>query len=153
MAKEYCWDISIDGESHQVCCELSNNKYILYLDEEHLTNVYRDFPRKMHFGLEAEIEIRGKKCLFVVWDETPDLVVDGVMQGKKIDYEQAREKRKQSSCKAFRILFWVALLWTCAVSLLTVVHILTAEQCFRFVWVGILLMIAGASFRRKWERW
>lgn len=155
MAKEYSWQISIDGESHQVCCERVNNKYILYLDDEHLTNVYREFSRKMHFGLETEIEVCGKKCLFVVWDEKPDLVVDGVMQRKKLGYEQAREERKQSCCKGFRILFWIGLIWVCAALLMAVlpVQIVEADKCFHLVWSGILLMIGGALYKRKWEQW
>lgn len=127
----------------------------MYLDEEHLTNVYRESVRKMQFGLETEIEICGKKCLFVVWDETPDIVIDGVMQGKKLDYEQAREKRKQSCCKGFRILFWVGLIWVCAVLLATVLpaQIVDADKCVHLVWLGIMLMIGGARYKRKWEQW
>lgn len=155
MAKEYNWDLTLDGVAHRVCCVPTGNKYILYLDEEHLTNVYRESVRKMQFGLEIEIEICGKKCLFVVWDKTPDIVIDGVMQGKKLDYEQAREKRKQSCCKGFRILFWVGIFWVCAaVHFATLpAPILDADKLIKSVCFGILLMIGGARYERKWEQW
>ena len=155
MAKEYSWDVNINGEIHRVFCERSTNKYILYVDDTFLINVYREFVRKTQFGLETEVEICGKKCLFIVWDETPDLVVDGVMQGMNTDYEQAREKRKQGCCKGFRILFWIGLLWVCAVLLVAILpaSILDADNTVRSVWLGILLMIGGARYKRKWERW
>lgn len=155
MAKEYNWEISIDDVPHKICCVPSGNKYILYVDDEFLTNVYRESVRKMQFGLETEVEICGKKCLLIVWDEMPDLVIDGVMQGKNTDYLQAREKRKHGCCKGFRFLFWAGLFWVCAVLyfLWQQPQTVDAGQSVKFVWFGILLMIGGAWYERKWEQW
>lgn len=156
MAKEFNWDVSINGEDHRVCCVLSNNKYILYVDDEYLTNVYRKSVWEMQLGLEAEVEICGKKCLFIVWDEKPDLVIDGVMQGKNTDYLQAREKRKQGCCKWFRILFWAGIAVMCLIPVLCVAFSIPVIKMDKWVKIwnsGAVMAIAGAYFKRKWVQW
>lgn len=106
MAKEYVWDV----QSHRVCCVTANNKYQIFVDDEFLTTVYRkSFRVMMHDGLEEKISVCGKECLFLVWDETPDLVVDGVLLRQGIDYASAKEKREKTAKGVFRFMFWAGL--------------------------------------------
>jgi uncharacterized protein YacL (UPF0231 family) len=95
MKKEYTWDVTIDGENHRVSCNLAGNKYQIWVDDEELTVVYRQSHRQMRNGLEREFSIGGKKCLFVVWDEKPDLVVEGMLLKSGKDYFQEKAKRKK----------------------------------------------------------
>ena len=155
MAKEYCWDVTLEGEAHQLICTYIGNKYELWVDDEYLTAVYRRSMRQMHFGLEEEVELFGIKCLFVVWDERPDFVINGVMLGKDTDYLQAREKRKQTACKGFRIMFWIGVLILCSAPVIAILlpQIEHASKWVRAAIGGILLMIAGSRYKRKWAQW
>lgn len=108
MAKEYSWNVNVDGVAHRVDCIPTNNKYQIFVDEDFLTNVYRKSVRSMaRDGLEEKISVCGKECLFLVWDETPDLVVDGVLLGRGIDYAPEKEKRDKGAKTVYGIIFWI----------------------------------------------
>lgn len=108
MAKEYGWNVSVDGVAHRVDCIPTNNKYQIFVDEDFLTNVYRKSARSMvRDGLEEKISVCGKECLFLVWDETPDLVVDGVLLGRGSDYASEKEKRDKGAKTVYGIIFWI----------------------------------------------
>ncbi len=76
------WHVRIHGHKHRVTCKIEMNKYVIFVDDHHLTNIYRDSMKKMRMGFEQTLRICGQDCLFVVWDERPDLVVDGFIQGR-----------------------------------------------------------------------
>ena len=108
MAKEYSWNVNVDGVAHHVDCIPTNNKYQMFVDEDFLTNVYRKSVRAMALdGLEEKISVCGKECLFLVWDETPDLVVDGALLGRGIDYASEKEKRNKGAKTVYGIIFWI----------------------------------------------
>lgn len=96
MGKEYRWDIELDGSSATVICVPKGNKYILYLNDDHLTNIYRLPKNKMPYGLVEEVRIGTEDCKFVVWEEVPDLVVGGKMIHRGVDFETARENRRRN---------------------------------------------------------
>lgn len=155
MGKQITWEIKADDTLHRVTCTSAGNRYEIWADDEDLTVVYRQSVRRMYFGIEQEIELFGKKCLFVVWDERPDIVVDGRMLGKNTDYLQAREKRKLTSCKGFRITFWIGVLLIFAALVLTIVfpQIKLVGKWVRIALGGLLLVVAGVIYERKWSRW
>ena len=105
MAKEYQWEVGIDGVCHHVSCTATGNKYEIWVDEEHLTVVYRRGFRAMSRGLEQEFQIGGKSCLFLVWDERPDLVVDGILQRSGKDFLKEKAKRNKHMVRALWCLF------------------------------------------------
>ena len=96
MGKSYSWNFTLDGVNHHLSATLKNNRYILYLDEEHLVNVYRLPPQKMRYGLEETISILGHACLFIVWEDIPDLVIDGKMVHRGVNYAKAKEARRHN---------------------------------------------------------
>ena len=105
MKKEYTWEISLEGATHLVTCVPRGNKYELWVDDEDLTVVYRPGVRKMNHGLEQALSVGGKSCLFVVWDERPDLVVDDMMQESGKSYSKEKGKRKKGMITAYTIMF------------------------------------------------
>ena len=120
MGKEYTWNVTVAGVTHRVSCVTANNKYQIFVDDDFLTNVYRKSVRAMaREGLEEGLDICGKECLFLVWDEKPDLVVDGVLLGQGIDFASAKEKRFKGAKLVYRCVFWIgvallALMGLCA---------------------------------------
>lgn len=41
MKKEFEWELSLNGEMHRACCVCSDNRYVVYLDDDHVTNPMR----------------------------------------------------------------------------------------------------------------
>lgn len=116
MTKGYAWDLTADGATHSVECVLMGNKYVLFVDDIFLTNVYR---KSIGVGdLQVPVSICGKECLFVVWDEQPDLAVDGMMLGSNRDYGTALEKRQKGHLKVYRSVFWIGVVLLAVVALL-----------------------------------
>lgn len=93
MPKEYTWEISVDGRLSTVTCVPQGNKYRIFLGDDHITDVYRLPQKQMMYGMEAPVNIGGEKCLLVVWDEVPDLVWQGRMLSRDVEYASARERR------------------------------------------------------------
>ncbi len=98
------WNVKIHGHKHRVVCKPEINRYIFYVDDNHLTNVYRDELKGHHYGAEKTIRICGQDCQFVLWNEYPDLVVDGMLQGRGAPYQEAKQKRRRNRIRMHRIL-------------------------------------------------
>lgn len=153
MAKEHIWNVSVGGMSHRVSCTLANNHYQIFVDDDFLTNVYRKSFRAMaRDGLEETISVCGKECLFLVWDETPDLVVDGILLGRGIDYASAKAKRDKSAKMVYAIVFWIGtalliLMGVCA--LLGWSRAIGWDDVTIYTIAAIWMMIYGG--RRMWR--
>ena len=117
--REHTWNVIIDGVEHLIYCCFEGNRYVLYADDDHVANVYRKSVRAMWQGLEEPVTICGKPCLFIVWDEKPDIVVNGMLVGKGVDYHIALKKKNSGMRLGYRTVFWagVALLVVRAVLL------------------------------------
>ena len=96
MGRQYRWNLELDGIPVIVTCEQMGNKYVLYLDDDHLTNIFRLPKNQMHYGLVEDIRLGTRNCKFVVWEEIPDLVVDGRMVHRGVNFETARENRRRN---------------------------------------------------------
>ena len=108
--REHTWDVTVDGVEHQVYCRFEGNRYVLYADDDHVANVYRKSVHTMWQGMEEPVTMFGKPCSFIVWDEKPDIVVDGRIIGRGISYEKAL-KRKDSRLKiAYGAVFYSGIL-------------------------------------------
>ena len=59
MGREYRWDLVLDGIPVTVTCEQKGNKYVLYLDDDHLNNIYRLPKKQMPYGLKSSVSLRG----------------------------------------------------------------------------------------------
>jgi hypothetical protein len=144
MAKEYFWDVTIDGEPHQLYCSFTGNKYVLYVDDDHIANVYRKSVATMWHGMEEPVTICGKECLFLVWDEKPDFVIDGRLIGKNIDYEKALKKKNNSLFTAYRIVFGAGLL------LLTLLVVLICMRWVTFDLHDLIICVGVGIWMTVW---
>lgn len=150
MAKEYVWNVLIDGEDHSVSCVLKGNKYVLHVDDEFLTNVYR--KSMAPDDLECPVTICGKACLFIVWDAKPDLVVDGILLSRAVDHQQALAKRNKDFRMVYRVIFWcgVAILVLVAVfALLGLGNTADYDDMAFYTIAGVWMVIYGHDKTRR----
>ncbi len=150
MKKEFEWELSLDGETHRACCVCSDTRYVIYLDDDHVTNIYRLSGGAMSRGLEAPVELLGKPCLFTVWDETPDLVVDGIMVARGVSYEEAKAQRKKASTLIYEIMTGVGMALLVVSTLLLC---LRGAQWSPLVAASALMTVFGAVSVHKWRKW
>lgn len=154
MKREYHWEVPVDGTIHRVTCTPTGNRYIIWVDDEESTVVYRLSSRKMRDGLEKKLDICGKECLLVVWDERPNLVVDGQMLGSGKNFQQEKEKRIKGILLLYQLFFVLA-----AVLLAVVIvffcfgWIDKSERAgyVRYMIASIWVMIGSMLGHRRWK--
>ena len=153
MGKSTVWTFELDGRPVTVTCELKGNKYILYLDDDHLTNVYRLNAKKMRYGMEEEILIGSERCRFVVWDEVPDLVVRGRMLNRNLDYATARETRRGNMERLYTMLAVIGVIFLAGLAVFAYLGLITGENLrgWTALLAGSLWMIGMGLYQRgKW---
>ena len=142
MKRRYGWDVNVNGVVHPVDCTLQGNKWVLFSGDDHIANIYRS-PGTDFF--EEPVMVAGKECLFVVWDERPDLVVDGMLLDRKENYAEALERRKKGFRLTYRIIFWfgiVLLILTAGYLLLNIGSADVSEVIF-YVISGLFFVLYG----------
>lgn len=153
MSKETVWNIKIDGSPAKVTCIQKGNRYILYLDDDHLTNVYRLPPKKMRYGMEEEIMIGSERCKFIVWDEIPDLVIGGRMVNRDVVYETARERRRHNMEMMYTVTAIFGVLVLAGVFVYAYLGYITDETLrgwTSMLTAGIWMIGMGLYMRGKW---
>lgn len=92
MKKDLNWKVTVDGQVHEVRCETFKTVYDVYVDGDLALRMGRNESD----GLDTERDIRvgGKVCQFVIYDGTPDLSVDGVLQGAERSLRRAELRNR-----------------------------------------------------------
>ena len=75
MAKEFTWDLRVDGTRHEVLARDRGNSFDIYVDEELRFNVRSD----INLDIEEDLSVGSKRCRIVVYRGVPDLAVDGIL--------------------------------------------------------------------------
>lgn len=153
MGREYVWNIEVNGKPAKVTCEQKGNRYILYLDDDHLTNIYRLPAKKMRYGLEAEFQIGNEACLFVVWEEIPDLVIGGKMVNRNVDFQIARENRRRNMENMYTVTAIFGVIVLAGVFLFSYFGFLNGETLrgwTAMMMAGIWMICNGLYYRGKW---
>ena len=75
MAKEFTWDLRVDGTRHEVLARDRGNSFDIYVDEEFRFNVRSD----INLDIEEDLSVGSKRCRIVVYRGVPDLAVDGIL--------------------------------------------------------------------------
>ena len=112
MAKEYLWHAVIGGTEHQIRCVISNNRFIIYDNEEYVTAVYRKLFQNLRGGVIENVTIAGKPCRFVVWDAQPDLEVDGKLLRAGCSFEEGFRSYRNTLKVMAIVYFCFAAVWT-----------------------------------------
>lgn len=153
MAKEYRWNVTVDGVAHTVQCQPAGNRYLIWVDDEELTVVYRRSYKKMRYGLEERLEICGKQCLFIVWDERADLVVDGILSSGK-DYQQEKSRRiKRFVSFAWSLFAAGAVLLVAVVVFFCLGWVTTANRAkyVTYAIAAVWLMVNSLLQQKRWK--
>ena len=75
MAKEFTWDLRVEGTRHEVLARDRGNSFDIYVDEEFRFNVRSD----LNLDIEEDLSVGSKRCRIVVYRGVPDLAVDGIL--------------------------------------------------------------------------
>ena len=146
MKREYVWNITIDGIAHQVGCRFAGDRYELYADGVYAVEVLRHSISTMWDGIHEPVSLFGQKCLFVVMDEVPDLVIDGVMVGRKRDYEKVLRHR---ACRPY--VGYGSLLGACVLLLVATVWHLASGRGSQTGWYDIFIALGAAVTMGSWS--
>ena len=109
MAKEYFWNIRVDGTRHEVLAKDKGNGFDIYVDDEFRFNIRSD----INLDIEEDLTVGSKRCRIVVYRGVPDLSVDGIL----LDAESAllrEEKRSRFMtifCGICLVLLGVFAMW------------------------------------------
>ena len=97
MKKEYRWVVPVDGVEHTVECVISGNRYILFADGDFWEEIYRQSFPSLQGGIDRVVHLYGKDLHFVVWEEIPDLEVDGILQEAQVSYADRKCLRQRTA--------------------------------------------------------
>jgi hypothetical protein len=89
MAKEYFWNLRVDGTRHEVLAKDRGNGFDIYVDGEFRFSIRSD----INLDIEEDLTVGTKRCRIVVYRGVPDLAVDGIL----LDAEAALRKQEKRS--------------------------------------------------------
>lgn len=139
MAQEYVWNAEINGISYKVECVISNNRYILFVNDDNVATFYRKMFRN---SVDKPLQIGGQQCRFVVWNELPDLVVDGKLLTRNCDYQPTKRQRGKVSFMCGIGMTVIAVLAILAYVILTLAGEDMSQWRFTVI-AAVLLLISG----------
>ncbi len=90
MAKEYVWNIRVEGTWHEICLKDKGNSFDVYVDEEFRYNVRSD----INLDIEEDLTVGTKRCRVVVYRGVPDLAVDGILLNADADIRKADRRNR-----------------------------------------------------------
>ncbi|BAK97548.1 hypothetical protein OBV_03500 [Oscillibacter valericigenes Sjm18-20] len=144
MKKEYSWMVEIAGANHTILCQLEENTYNLWADDEHIKTVYRKIFQRTRGGIDEAIAVFGACCNFAVWEnEIPDLYLNGVSLTDGRAYESAIKKHDKMKKRILWITFMISALAIVSYGVLTACGVNTTSLTGFFV---LALFYAVASF-------
>lgn len=146
MEREYVWNITIRGIAHQIGCRFAGDRYELYADGVYAVEVLRDRISTMWDGMQKPVSLFGKECLFVVMDEVPDLVIDGIMVRRKRSYEKVLCQRARRPYVGYGVL-----LGSCVLLLVAVVWLLVSGRGQQTGWYNIFIALGAAVTMGAWS--
>lgn len=153
MAKEYTWKIQVDGQSATVICVPQGNKYRIFLNDDHVTDIYRLPNWQMRFGMEAPFTIGTERFLLVAWDDIPDLVWQGRMLTRDVEYAPARERRRANKERMYTFIAILGVVLLAGVAVYAYLGQVNSET--HRVWTSLLvaalwMIHSGLYWRGKW---
>lgn len=146
MQREYVWNVTISGVAHQIGCRFAGDRYELYADGVYAVEVLRDRISTMWDGMHEPVSLFGKECIFVVLDEVPDLVIDGIMVGRKRDYEKVLRQRDRRPYVGYGVL-----LGSCVLLLVAVVWLLASGRGPQTGWYNVFIALGAAVTMGAWS--
>ena len=146
MKREFQWKVTLDGVPHRVYCRFAGDRYVLYADGVYETEILRKSAHTMWDGMEQPVTLFGKECIFVVWDEKPDVVIDGRLIGRKRNYVKAQKRRGNRIFVGYGILFGA-----CALVFVLVMCLLFMGLGAQMGWVNVAITLAAVLTIGAWS--
>lgn len=148
MLKEHEWSVTVDGVSHTILCQVMDNKYVLWADDEHIQTIYRKAFQRIRGGIDQVLELWGKQCHFVVWqNEKVEFFLDGCSLSRKeadrwlpdATYEESRRRND----KIMRQCSWVVVIFMTLACIGYLVMALSGEDVsgWTVTFVGALVIL------------
>ncbi len=91
MAKEFIWNLRVEGTRHEVLAKDKGNGFDVYVDDEFRFTVRSD----INLDIEEDLTVGSKRCRIVVYRGVPDLAVDGILMNAESELlkEERRNRR------------------------------------------------------------
>ena len=124
MKKEIKCKAAVNGTVYEVRIARTSKKYDLYVDGEHCSELWLN---RIEENQEKDVVIGGKRCQFVLYDDEPDLSVDGILQFAQWEQEKTQRFHKRAAFFGGLVMILVGLYAT-------------------FVWVALTLSGVGPLF-------
>ena len=81
MAKEFIWNIRVDGTKHEILAKDKGNGFDVFVDGEFRFLVRSD----INLDIEEDLTVGSKRCRIVVYRGVPDLAVDGILMNAEAE--------------------------------------------------------------------
>jgi hypothetical protein len=146
MKREFIWKVTLHGVPHEVYCRFAGDRYILYADGVYTAEIMRQSTSTMWYGMEEPVTLFGEQCLFVVWDEKPDLVIDGRLIGRKHNYEKSKKRMGNRILVGYGILLGV-----CVSVFVLVICLLCLGMGAQMGWIDVLITLAAVTTIGAWS--
>lgn len=109
MAKEYIWNLRVDGTRHEVLATDKGNGFDIYVDGEFRFTIGSD----INLDIEEDLTVGSKRCRMVVYRGVPDLAVDGVLMNAEeaLRRQEKRSRRTTILCGIGLVLLGLFAMW------------------------------------------
>lgn len=112
MAKEYVWNIRVEGTRHEIIALDKGNSFDISVDGEFRYNIRSDIS----LDIEEDLTVGTKRCRMVVYRGVPDLAVDGILMNVEADIRKADRRNRILAVLAGCLMLCVSLIavwaWT-----------------------------------------
>lgn len=112
MAKEYVWNIRVEGTRHEITALDKGNSFDISVDGEFRYNIRSDIS----LDIEEDLTVGAKRCRMVVYRGVPDLAVDGILMNVEADIRKADRRNRILAVLAGCLMLCVSLIavwaWT-----------------------------------------
>ncbi len=93
MRKYNEWYAVINDVERHVVCDIKDDEYTITVDEAPVCSGKMISKGKLNReGMEVPFEIDGVECRFIIWNNLPDLAVNGILLSCDRDYKEVRRQ-------------------------------------------------------------
>ena len=109
MAREYFWNIRVDGSRHEILARDKGNSFDVYVDDQFRFSIRSD----INLDIEEDLTVGTKRCRIVVYRGVPDLAVDGILLDAeaKLLKEERRNRRFTRLAAILLMVLGVGAIW------------------------------------------
>lgn len=109
MAKEFIWNLRVEGTRHEVLAKDRGNGFDVYVDDEFRFTVRSD----INLDIEEDLTVGSKRCRIVVYRGVPDLAVDGILMNAEAELlkEERRNRRLTIAAGLLLVVLGMFAMW------------------------------------------